>query len=124
VNNTGDLATNHVRGLMLAEVDRVEKQAKDYRIHRLPAGSNPRPEGRGWLLVDYNWDEDTGIAKLVYRRRWDLKQRYVVEVEQPAGRHQIGWKDRTPIDRPAVLARYFESTRDQAAKQAAGIYGR
>lgn len=92
--------------------------------YKLPAGANARPPGRGWLLIDYAWDEGTGVGRAQFRRRWDPKQRLTVEVQQPAGPHHEGWKIKPPINREAMLARYFESQRKQMEMQADGVYGR
>jgi hypothetical protein len=114
-----------VSGVTSAEIRTIRERAARPPLVadlNLEPGENPRPTGRGWLLVDYNWDEDTGVARLVYRRR---KERLVVDVKQPAGRSQAGWRDRPAINHAAVLARYFESQRDQLVKlEAGGVYGR
>lgn len=91
--------------------------------YRLPVGANPRPNG-DWMLVDYSWDERTGIGRLSYRHRKNRDERLVVELQQPASSAQEGWSERPEIDREAVLARYFESQRTQMVMQAAGVYGR
>ena len=96
----------------------------DLQHEVLAPGSNPRPEGRGWMLVDYSWDERTGVARFAYRRRWDPKERVIVKVQQPANNRQVGWKNRPAIDRNAVLARHHDTVRHQAAMLAAGVYGR
>lgn len=92
--------------------------------YKLPVGANPTPPGKGWKLVDYSWSEKTGVARLSYRRKWNPAEKVIVEVQQPAGEHQDGWKIRPEIDRDAVLARYFESQRKQLEMQAIGAYGR
>lgn len=74
------------------------------RVDPLPRGSDPRPTGKGWRLVDYSWDEQDGVGKFVYRRD---KERQVVAVRQPAGCYHDGWATRPPIDHDAALARYF-----------------
>jgi hypothetical protein len=101
---------------------RVEaKQPPDYR---LSVGATARPPGRGWILVDYSWDEDTGLARLSFRRRWNTSERVVVEIEQPAHRLHAGWRDKPEINRDAVLARYFDTIRSQAKLAAVGAYAR
>lgn len=92
--------------------------------YKLPVGSNARPPGKGWGFVAYSWSEKTGVGRAVYRRTWDPTERLVIEVQQPANEYQDGWKKKPPIDREAVLARYFESQRTQIAMQALGVYGR
>lgn len=89
----------------------------------LPTHADPRPPGKGWLLVDYSWSEKTGIGRLVYRRRWDPKERVIVSIEQPGPEYDL-WFARRPIDHEAVLARYFESLHVTMAMQAVGAYGR
>lgn len=93
-------------------------------VVRLPVGSNPRPVGRGWFLVDYSWNEKTGVARLKYRNRFIPKKVEVVEVEQPASAAQVGWTNRPPIDRRAVLARHHETIRHQALMADLSVYGR
>lgn len=99
---------------------------RDYDLQHevLPPGSNPRPSGRGWMLVDYSWDENNGVARFAYRRRWDPKERVIVKVQQPASSRQVGWKLRPPIDRPTVLARHNDTVRHQARMLERGVYGR
>lgn len=98
------------------------KTAKD-EAPPLPPGSDPRPPGRGWLLVDYSWHEKTGVGRLVYRRRWNPKERVVVSVWQPAP-HTDRWSFRPAINHDEVLGRYFEALRVTMAMQAEGVYGR
>lgn len=49
----------------------------------------------GWELIDYDWDPDTGIAKLTYERlRTDTgepQEKVIVKV-QPARPGHVGWK--------------------------------
>lgn len=92
--------------------------------YKLPVGTTASPPGKGWKLVDFSWDERTGLARLSFRRKWNPAERVVVEVQQPAGEHHEGWAIKPPINHDAVLARYFESQRTQMQMQALGAYGR
>lgn len=107
-----------------SKTDAVEyKTAPRLEPRPLPPGADPRPDGPGWILVDYSWNEKTGIGRLVYRRRWDPKERVVVNVEQPTKDHDT-WRLRPPIDHDAVLGRYFEALHVTMAMQEVGAYGR
>lgn len=90
----------------------------------LAAGANPRPPGRGWILVDYSWDEQTGVARCVYRRRWDPKQRLVVEVGQPAGDHHPQWRTAPRASREALFQRHAETLTTTRDMMRVGAYGR
>lgn len=92
--------------------------------YSLPVGSRATPPGRGWILVDYSWEEKTGIARLSYRRKWNPAERVIVEVQQPAGAHHEGWRIKPAVDRDALMARHVETLRAQMRMQAAGAYGR
>lgn len=49
---------------------------------------------RGWQLVDYDWDPDTGVATLTYERtREDTGeiQTKMVTKAQPALPSHVGW---------------------------------
>jgi hypothetical protein len=102
----------------------IAEQPKKPPDYRLAVGACARPPGRGWVLVDYSWDEDTGAARLSYRRKWNPAEKVVVEVEQPAGKWQAGWAARPPINRDEVLSRYFETIRSQIDLAARGAYAR
>ncbi len=49
---------------------------------------------RGWELVDYDWDPDTGLAKITYERiREDTGevQTKTVTKAQPYDTKHVGW---------------------------------
>lgn len=48
----------------------------------------------GWQLVDYDWNESTGVATLTYEREredFDAIETKVVTKLQPALPNHIGW---------------------------------
>jgi hypothetical protein len=109
---------------VVPEYDEESPRAPRPADYFLPVGATASPPGKGWKLVDYSWDEKTGIARLAFRRKWNPAERVVVEVQQPASECHEGWQQKPEINRDAVLARYFESQRVQMHMQAIGAYGR
>jgi hypothetical protein len=53
-----------------------------------------RPGPGGWMLADYEWDPETGEAKLTYERTnlvtGAREERYALR-KQPHARHHTGW---------------------------------
>ncbi len=49
----------------------------------------------GWELADYDWDPETGLAKLTYERvrvdTGEIQEKIVTKV-QPAAPSHVGWK--------------------------------
>lgn len=71
----------------------------------LPVGADQRPAGPGWRADTYDWDEATGLAEFVYRRRGG--ERVVTVACQPARVDHADWHARPAIDVEATLQRHF-----------------
>lgn len=56
--------------------------------------SEPRDGNDGWQLIEYSWDEKTGIGSYTYQRYFpDLKTvlETVVQKAQPYHPSHVGW---------------------------------
>jgi hypothetical protein len=74
----------------------------------LPPTANPRPDGDGWRLIEYNWE--AGIGTLQYRRVGSGEKR-TVQIQQPAHSGHAGWNDLHPSVRRAKGAAAAEAAR-------------
>ena len=80
-----------------------------------------RPEGVGYKLAEYEWDEQSGLGTMIYRSG---KETVTVEKQQPAGPYHEGWYRRSRVSHEELLGRYQESLMDQLEKQSLGVYSR